>query len=527
MNNFNESSEKTGWLLKWTNYLKGYQRRYFVLADGILSYYKYVYLALLSILCLLILSFLNKKTRNESEVNVNCRGRIALASAVIKPLQNCNFLINKGGHESFHLKADNEKERAIWLMALNSANKVANKNEDDYADSSTDSKSFDDDLKEDLDNLFLKLQDIKACQEKLNKSGILLQKLLTDLDILDRQDLEEQLDKQATIDNPLRSKLINDILKQFKEKNGSYKIALNSTLNSSSQFSLLAQQYFPKWCKKLKKEHETNRNYEQVINQLANHIKNFEEQIKENNQLPYANDDDEKFYDAEEFANSSDNQHFSLSTVPGKAHRITGDLSSNNNNNNYNAKRNSIQKNANNSIHNNKESTTDESASIGNNLFNNNNDEEEQFANNNNEELSNESRDDDELSSLGSCNEDDRKLDHQNFQLDEMIKSSVVLTQLNDIEQKLTDSFSRNSSSNNITTKYLNEQNSSNQDSSETSSVNSNRKRVRRTRIPERPNHPLNLWSILKNSIGRDLSKIPMPVNFNEPLSMLQRVTEG
>lgn len=48
----------------------------------------------------------------------------------------------------------------------------------------------------------------------------------------------------------------------------------------------------------------------------------------------------------------------------------------------------------------------------------------------------------------------------------------------------------------------------------------------RRTKIPDKPNHPLNLWSIIKNCIGKDLSKIPMPVNFNEPLSMLQRLTE-
>ncbi|XP_075390036.1 oxysterol-binding protein 2 isoform X2 [Tenrec ecaudatus] len=48
----------------------------------------------------------------------------------------------------------------------------------------------------------------------------------------------------------------------------------------------------------------------------------------------------------------------------------------------------------------------------------------------------------------------------------------------------------------------------------------------RRSRIPDKPNYSLNLWSIMKNCIGRELSKIPMPVNFNEPLSMLQRLTE-
>uniref|UniRef100_A0A1I7XT49 Oxysterol-binding protein n=1 Tax=Heterorhabditis bacteriophora TaxID=37862 RepID=A0A1I7XT49_HETBA len=50
--------------------------------------------------------------------------------------------------------------------------------------------------------------------------------------------------------------------------------------------------------------------------------------------------------------------------------------------------------------------------------------------------------------------------------------------------------------------------------------------RQRRTVIPNRPNLPLNLWSIMKNCIGKELSKIPMPVNFSEPLSVLQRITE-
>jgi len=30
----------------------------------------------------------------------------------------------------------------------------------------------------------------------------------------------------------------------------------------------------------------------------------------------------------------------------------------------------------------------------------------------------------------------------------------------------------------------------------------------------------------MKNCIGKELTKIPMPVNFSEPLSMLQRLTE-
>lgn len=49
---------------------------------------------------------------------------------------------------------------------------------------------------------------------------------------------------------------------------------------------------------------------------------------------------------------------------------------------------------------------------------------------------------------------------------------------------------------------------------------------LRRVSVPYRPNVKLSLWSVMKNSIGKDLSKIPMPVHFNEPLSFNQRLVE-
>lgn len=49
-----------------------------------------------------------------------------------------------------------------------------------------------------------------------------------------------------------------------------------------------------------------------------------------------------------------------------------------------------------------------------------------------------------------------------------------------------------------------------------------------RTNMPigkdDRP--AMSLWSILKNNIGKDLTKISFPVSFNEPTSMLQRMAE-
>ena len=41
------------------------------------------------------------------------------------------------------------------------------------------------------------------------------------------------------------------------------------------------------------------------------------------------------------------------------------------------------------------------------------------------------------------------------------------------------------------------------------------------------PTVDFSIWAVLKNCIGKDLSRISMPVFLNEPLSMLQRVAES
>uniref|UniRef100_A0A4X2JXW1 Uncharacterized protein n=1 Tax=Vombatus ursinus TaxID=29139 RepID=A0A4X2JXW1_VOMUR len=50
--------------------------------------------------------------------------------------------------------------------------------------------------------------------------------------------------------------------------------------------------------------------------------------------------------------------------------------------------------------------------------------------------------------------------------------------------------------------------------------------KAKRTQILQKPNYSLNLWTVIKNHIGEQLSRIPLLVNFSEPLSMLQRLTE-
>ncbi len=44
--------------------------------------------------------------------------------------------------------------------------------------------------------------------------------------------------------------------------------------------------------------------------------------------------------------------------------------------------------------------------------------------------------------------------------------------------------------------------------------------------VPQPEKSDLNLWSFLKQCIGKELTKITMPVQWNEPISLLQRVSE-
>ena len=50
----------------------------------------------------------------------------------------------------------------------------------------------------------------------------------------------------------------------------------------------------------------------------------------------------------------------------------------------------------------------------------------------------------------------------------------------------------------------------------------------RRNRMPEpkQPEKQYSLWSIIKECIGRDLSRVCLPVYFNEPVSALQKSAE-
>ncbi|VDK20587.1 unnamed protein product [Taenia asiatica] len=88
-----------GMLFKWTNYINGWQQRYFTLRDGILSYYA-----------------------SESDIDTGCKGalKVSACEVVVHPTDACRFEILIPGEQRFFLKAANSTERQRWIIALGS-----------------------------------------------------------------------------------------------------------------------------------------------------------------------------------------------------------------------------------------------------------------------------------------------------------------------------------------------------------------------------------------------------------------------
>lgn len=89
-----------GVLYKWTNYLTGWQPRWFVLDNGILSYYD-----------------------SQDDVCKGSKGSINMAVCEIKvhPADNRRMELIIPGEQHFYMKAENAAERQRWLVALGSS----------------------------------------------------------------------------------------------------------------------------------------------------------------------------------------------------------------------------------------------------------------------------------------------------------------------------------------------------------------------------------------------------------------------
>ncbi|CAG8956919.1 hypothetical protein HYFRA_00011968 [Hymenoscyphus fraxineus] len=95
-----DGREMKGYLKKWTNYRKGYQLRWFVLEDGVMSYYKH-----------------------QDDAGSACRGAInmRIASLNMDPTEKTKFEIIGKSSVKYHLKANHEVEAKRWFWALNNS----------------------------------------------------------------------------------------------------------------------------------------------------------------------------------------------------------------------------------------------------------------------------------------------------------------------------------------------------------------------------------------------------------------------
>lgn len=95
-----EAREMRGYLKKWTNYTSGYKLRWFVLEDGVLSYYKH-----------------------QDDTGSACRGAINMKIATLHmdPQDKTKFEIQGKSSVKYHLKANHAVEAKRWFWTLTNA----------------------------------------------------------------------------------------------------------------------------------------------------------------------------------------------------------------------------------------------------------------------------------------------------------------------------------------------------------------------------------------------------------------------
>ncbi|KAL6114178.1 osbp2 [Pungitius sinensis] len=232
-----------GWLFKWTNYLKGYQRRWFVLSNGLLSYY-----------------------RTQAEMAHTCRGTINLATAHIDTEDACNIVLSSGGR-TYHLKASTEVERQRWVTALELAKakaiRMMNDQSDDSGDEEPTSQSSRSELQGTLKILVSKLDDLSTCNDLIAKHGAALQRSLSELEGL-----------KVPVEGGEKIKAVNERATLFR-------ITSNAMINACRDFLELAETHSRRWQRALQYEREQRAHLEETIEQLAKQHNSLERAWRE------------------------------------------------------------------------------------------------------------------------------------------------------------------------------------------------------------------------------------------------------
>ncbi|XP_060527737.1 pleckstrin homology domain-containing family A member 3-like [Cylas formicarius] len=94
------SSKMEGVLWKWTNYWNGWQTRWFILENGVLSYYK-----------------------SQDEVNQGCKGsmRVQTCEINVSSVDHTRMDLVIPGEQHMYLRAATSQDRQQWLVALGTA----------------------------------------------------------------------------------------------------------------------------------------------------------------------------------------------------------------------------------------------------------------------------------------------------------------------------------------------------------------------------------------------------------------------
>ncbi|XP_073803576.1 oxysterol-binding protein 1 isoform X10 [Danio rerio] len=243
-----------GWLFKWTNYIKGYQRRWFVLSNGLLSYY-----------------------RTQAEMGHTCRGTINLATANIAVEDSCNFVISNGGTQTYHLKASSEVERQRWITALELAKAKAFRMQaesDDSGDESTPPAAGqgggarNSEVQSTLRTLGSKVEDLSTCNDLIAKHGSALQRSLSELEGV-------RLGGETS-----------EKIRQVTERATLFRITSNAMINACRDFLALAQAHSKRWQKALQAEREQRVRLEETLEQLAKQHNHLERAFRGATVLP-------------------------------------------------------------------------------------------------------------------------------------------------------------------------------------------------------------------------------------------------
>ncbi|XP_062373828.1 oxysterol-binding protein 1 isoform X4 [Sardina pilchardus] len=247
-----------GWLFKWTNYIKGYQRRWFVLSNGLLSYY-----------------------RTQAEMGHTCRGTINLATANIVVEDSCNFVISNGGAQTYHLKASSEVERQRWITALELAKAKAVRMQAESDDSGDEcpmtpppagqsGTSRNSEVQSTLRTLGSKVEDLSTCNDLIAKHGSALQRSLSELEGV-------KIGGET-----------GDKIRQVTERATLFRITSNAMINACRDFLALAQAHSKRWQKALQAEREQRVRLEETLEQLAKQHNHLERAFRGATVLPPA-----------------------------------------------------------------------------------------------------------------------------------------------------------------------------------------------------------------------------------------------